>query len=229
MTVNKLPGAKIAPGYRMQARGDRGDIYVYGVIGGDWFGDGVTATQFAQDLKALGAVKSIDLHINSEGGSVFDGKAMYSLLVAHPATVTSYIDGLAASAASFLAMAGDEIIISEGGFVMIHDAYGVSFGRAIDMRAYADLLDSVNATIREVYTARTKNTDEQVAQWMDEETWFNAKDAVASGFADKMVNNLKVAACVSDPAKYKHLPGALSPKRVAARAMVDAMKIPLGR
>src|SRR6185369_13034984 len=89
-------------GYRMLAKGkDNAEIYLYGVIGGDWFGEGVTAKQFADDLKKLGNVKTIDLRINSEGGSVFDGKAMYSLLNEHPAKVVTHIDGLAASAASF--------------------------------------------------------------------------------------------------------------------------------
>jgi ATP-dependent protease ClpP protease subunit len=106
-----------------------GEIYLY-----DWFGDGVTAKQFADDLKALGNVKTIDLRINSEGGSVFDGKAMYSLLNEHKAKIIVHIDGLAASAASFVAMAGDEIEIAEGGFVMIHNAYMVAMGDARELR-----------------------------------------------------------------------------------------------
>src|SRR6185369_10879333 len=122
-------------GYRMLAKGkDNAEIYLYGVIGGDWFGEGVTAKQFADDLKKLGNVKTIDLRINSEGGSVFDGKAMYSLLNEHPAKVVTHIDGLAASAASFLAMAGDEIEIAEGAFVMIHNAYTIAMGDARELR-----------------------------------------------------------------------------------------------
>lgn len=212
-------------GYRVVAKGsDAAELYIYGVIGGDWFGDGITAKQVADDLKALGKVKTIDVRINSEGGNVFDGKAIYSLLNENKATINVKIDGLAASAASFIAMAGNTIEIAEGAFVMIHDAYGVSFGRAEDMRAYADLLDTVNQTIRDVYSSRTKQSDKKINEWMKAETWFTAKDAVANGFADKMTENLKVAACVTHPDRFKHVPSSLLPRRAAAVAKLAALK-----
>lgn len=218
------PKAKTMPGYRVIAKGNNAaEIYIYGVIGGDWFGEGITAKMVADDLKALGKVKTIDVRINSEGGNVFDGKAIYSLLVENAATINVKIDGLAASAASFIAMAGNSIEIAEGAFVMVHDAYGISYGRAEDMRKYADLLDTVNATIREVYVARTKQTDKQVNAWMKDETWFTAKEAVANGFADKMTENLKVAASVAHPDRFKKLPSALLPRRAAATAKLSAL------
>lgn len=226
--IIRLPQGKQAPtvnGYRIIAKGnDAAELYLYGMIGSDWFGDGVTAKQVADDLKALGKVKSIDVRINSEGGDVFQGKAIYSLLVENKATITVKIDGLAASAASFIAMAGNTIEIAEGAFVMVHDAYGMSFGRAEDMRAYADLLDTVNATIRDVYASRTKQTDAKIKQWMKDETWMTAKEAVANGFADTMTENLKVAASVSHPEWFKKLPGALKPRRAAAIAQLAALK-----
>jgi ATP-dependent Clp protease protease subunit len=124
MSVTPLQSKPSASGYRMVARGtDRAEIYLYGTVGADWFGEGVTAKQFAADLKGLGKVKTIDLRINSDGGSVFEGKTIYSLLAEHPAKVITRIDGLAASIASLIAMAGDEIHIAEGGFVMIHNAW----------------------------------------------------------------------------------------------------------
>lgn len=220
--ILRLPQGKPAPkasGYRVIARGvDAAELYIYGVIGGDWFGEGITAKQIADDLKALGKVKNIDVRINSEGGNVFDGKAIYSLLVEHPANVTVHIDGLAASAASFVAMAGNEIIISEGAFVMIHDAYGLCAGRADEMRSYATLLDTVNSTIRQVYSARTKKPDMQIDKWMKDETWFTAQEAVDNGFADTMTANLKVAASVSHPDRFKKLPASLRPRRAALAA-----------
>lgn len=215
-------------GYRMAKRGDtKAEIYLYGVIGGDWFGEGVTAKQFADDLKALGKVDQIDLRINSEGGNVFDGKTMYSLLVEHKANVTVHVDGLAASAASFIAMAGNEILIAEGAFMMIHQAWGIEIGNADDMRRYADLLETVDGTIVDVYVARTKNSEDKVKKWMKDETWFTAKEAVDVGFASKMVENLKVAASIklSDPDRYKHLPAALRPNTVRANAALAAMGI----
>lgn len=226
MTVHRLSRAKVASGYRVIAKGtEAAELYLYGAIGGGWFDEGVTAKRVADDLKALGKVKTIDVRINSEGGDVFDGKAIYSLLVENPAKIVVHIDGVAASAASFIAMAGNSIDIAEGAFVMIHDAYGISMGRAEEMRRYADLLDTVNATIRDVYTARTKQTDAKVRAWMADETWFTAKEAVANGFADKMTANLKVAASVTDASRYKHLPTALLPRRSAATAKLAALKL----
>jgi ATP-dependent protease ClpP protease subunit len=226
MSIIKFPAkGKSAPsGYKVVAKGDTAEIYIYGAIGGDWFGEGVTAKQVADDLKALGKVKNIDVRINSEGGSVFEGKAIYSLLTQHGARITAKIDGLAASAASFIAMAAHEIEISEGAFVMIHNAYGVCVGGAHDMRSYAQLLDTVNETIREVYAARTKQDTKSITKWMDDETWFTGKEAVANGFADKLVENLKVAASISDPSRFKHLPAALKPRRAAAIAQFAKFK-----
>jgi ATP-dependent Clp protease protease subunit len=212
-------------GYRVVARGaDRAEIYLYGVIGADWFGEGITAKKFADDLKSLGNVKTIDLRINSEGGSVFDGKAMYSLLVEHKAKIVTHIDGLAASAASFIAMAGDEIEIAEGGFVMIHNAWTMAVGDSHEMRRTADLLDTVNSTILDVYVARTKGDKGALAKMMDDETWLTADEAVKQGFATKMVGNLKVAASVSNPSRFKKLPTALLPKRAAAAAQIAALR-----
>lgn len=215
---------EVASGYRLVARGvDAAELYIYGVIGGDWFGEGITAKQVADDLKGIGKVKTIDVRINSEGGNVFDGKAIYSLLVENKATINVKIDGLAASAASFIAMAGNSIEIAEGAFVMIHDAYGVSFGRAEEMRAYADLLDTVNASIVDVYTSRTKQDAKKIKKWMKDETWFTAKEALANGFADKMTENLKVAACVMHPDRFKHVPSSLLPRRAIAAAQLAAL------
>jgi len=215
---NRTQAGKLPSGYRMKKAGTRGEIYLYGVIGVDWFGDGISAKQFADDLKALGQVETIDLRINSEGGDVFAGKAMYTLLVDHRAKVVTHIDGLAASAASYVAMAGDEILISEAAYLMIHNAWTVAVGGAEDMRRTADLLDSVNGTVRDVYAARTKNSADKLKKWMDEETWFTGKEAVDNGFADKLVENLKVAASVRDPKRFKNMPNALLPNRARVAA-----------
>lgn len=227
-TVTKLPTkSETSSGFTMKKTSDdKAEIYVYGIIGVDWFGDGVSAKSFADDLKALGAVKQIDLRINSEGGDVFAGKAMYSLLVEHKAKIVVHVDGLAASAASFLAMAGDDIEIGEGAFMMIHNTWTWAVGDSNDMRRTAELLDSVNATVRDVYVARTKNTSDDVKKWMDEETWMNGKECLARGFATKVIENMKVAASIRHPEKFKHLPAALrkrSPKAAAAVKRLAAL------
>jgi ATP-dependent protease ClpP protease subunit len=209
------------PGYRMLAKGAAGEIWLYGVIGSDWFGDGVTAKQFAADLRALGDVSTIDLRVNSDGGLVTDARAMWTLLVEHKAKITTHIDGIAASAASFVALAGDEIIIAEGGFIMIHNARGGCYGEAKDMRDAALVLELVNGTMRDTYAARTKQTTAQIEKWMNAETWFTGAEAVKYGFADRIVENVRVAACVSSPERFKNLPAALGRPRIAeARALI---------
>lgn len=223
--VVRLPKSDGKPsGYKMAKRGsDRAEIFLYGLIGTDWFGEGVSAKKFADDLKALGSgIKTIDLRINSEGGDVFAGKAMYTLLRDHDAKIVTHIDGLAASAASFVAMAGDEIEISEGAFVMIHNAWTWAVGGADDMRRTAELLDTVNGTIRDVYVARTKNDEKSIKKWMDDETWMTGKEAVERGFADQMVENLKVAASIRHAGHFKNLPLALRPNRARAETLIAA-------
>lgn len=211
-------------GYRMVNRAGRGEIYLYGAIGMSWFGDGVTAKQFAKDLKDLGSVSAIDLRINSEGGSVPEAEAIYTHLVEHKASVTAHIDGMAASAASFIAMAGDEILISDSGFVMIHDARMMEYGTADDFRRAADLLDRTTDKIVQKYAKRTGNDEKKIRNWMRDETWFIGEEAVTNGFADKVVENLKVAASVVDPTRYRHLPAALLPRRAAAVAKLEALR-----
>jgi len=225
MTVHQLKPTSVN-GYRVVNRGkDSAEIYLYGVIGADWFGDGISAKQFATDLKALGPVKNIDLRINSEGGSVFDGKAMYSLLKEHPAKVTVHVDGLAASAASFIAMAGDTINIAEGAFVMIHNAYMMAVGDAREMRRSADMLETVNNTIIDTYVARTRGDRKAIMKMMDDETWMAGSEAVQNGFADNMVANLKVAASVSHPDRFKNIPKSLKNSRAAsALARIENLK-----
>jgi ATP-dependent Clp protease, protease subunit len=225
--VPRLVTGRKPSGYRVVAKGDAAEIYLYGVIGQDWFGDGISAKQFADDLKSLGAVKTVDLRINSEGGDVFAGKAMYTLLVEHAATIIVHIDGLAASAASYIAMAGDEIEIAEAAFVMIHNAAGGCFGGADDMRRCANLLDTVDGTIRDVYAARTKQSVATIKKWMDDETWMTGREAVEKGFADRIVANLAVAASLRDPAKFRHAPAALRPRRVAALAAIAGQRAAL--
>lgn len=212
-------------GYSLKAKADSSaEIYIYEDVGESWWG-GVTAGQFAQDLKALGAVTTIDLHINSAGGDVFDGVAIYSLLNNHPAKVIAHIDGLAASIASVIAMAGDEIRISQAAFVMIHDAWGVSIGNAIDMRRMADLLDTTSGQITDVYAARTKQGRAQLREWMQAETWFTGAEAVANGFADAMDENLKIAARF-DPKhhKFAHAPAELIAAAQAAASAAPALQ-----
>lgn len=217
-------------GLRFVARADKtADIYVYGVIGDDFWGDGITAKGFADNLKGLGDVKVLNVHINSDGGDVFQGRTIYSLLSAHPAKVTVKVDGLAASAASLIAMAGDTIEMAEGSFLMIHQAWTVTRGRSSDLRKTADLMDQVNETMVSSYTKRSKQKPEKIRKMMEDETWMEASEAVSLGFADVVTGAISMAACVSDPNRFKNLPSQLRPKRAAALAVIEGMRKPASR
>lgn len=223
--ITKLPSAK-APakqpsGYRMAAKKDQGEIYLYGVIGQTFFSDGVSAKQFKDDLKALGAVTSIDLRINSEGGDVFEGRTIYNLLSEHPAKITVYVDGIAASIASLIMMAGDEIRMGDGTFVMIHNPWSFAIGDANEMRRSAELLDSIAKTMIDTYAARTKNDGAKIKKWMDDETWMNASEALENGFADVVAEPVRVAAAIRRPESFKKLPTALRPKRSLAQSAIE--------
>lgn len=211
-------------GYSMKARAEEADIYIYEDVGSGWFG-GVSAKQFATDLKALGAVTTINLHVNSFGGEVFEGLAIYRQLADHSARIVAHVDGIAASIASVIIMAADEILITENGMIMVHDASGGCFGRAEDMRKIADLLDTITGTIAEVYVARTGMDAPGVRALMSAETWMTAAEAVANGFASSIVENLRVAAYSGDVARhqFKHAPQALLTSPVVAELPVNPL------
>ncbi len=156
------------------------EVYLYEEIG-YW---GVTAQDFVDVLRDINA-SSIDLHINSPGGDVFDGVAIYNALADHPATVNVMVDGLAASAASFIAMAGDTVVMNRASQLMIHDASGFCIGNAADMAIMQGLLNRVSDTIAGIYSAKAGG---DVAAWRDlmrDETWYSSAEAVTAGLADK--------------------------------------------
>jgi ATP-dependent Clp protease protease subunit len=121
-------------------------------------------------------------------------------------------------------MAGSEIWIAEGGFVMIHEVRGGVRGQADDLRRMADVLDLVSQTFVDTYTARTKQEASKIKKWMADETWFNSKDAVANGFADHISENMKVAASIADPSRFTNLPAALRPGRQRIEATLAEMR-----
>lgn len=160
------------------------EIYVYDEIGG-W---GVQAGEFATALRGLGDVKSLTVRINSPGGDYFDGVAIHNMLSQHKATVNVVIDGLAASAATIVAMAGDTIRIGQGGQMMIHDALVATVGNAQDLREMADNLDRTSEDIAAMYAKRAGGTATEWRDRMRAETWFTAEEAVAAGLADEVID-----------------------------------------
>ncbi|MCS3505009.1 head maturation protease, ClpP-related [Achromobacter sp. JUb104] len=206
-------------------------IYLHGVIGG-WWGD-IDATEFAKALSSITA-ETIHLRINSPGGDVFDARAMMTAIRQHSAKVVAHVDGLAASAATDVCMACDEVEISQGAFFMIHNAWTVAIGNKADMRETADLLEKVDGAIMADYVARSGQSADQVKTWMDAETWFSADEALEHGFVDRIVDAAAKKSTTSNAwnlAAYQNAPKALTkPKSpVVDDAQVKALRNDLER
>ncbi len=188
----------MTPFWKFNAKSeDAGELLIYGEISETtWMGDEVTPKQFKKDLDALGDIKSLNIYINSGGGDVFAGQAIHSMLKRHSAKKTVYIDGLAASIASVIAMAGDRIVMPRNAMMMVHHAWTIAIGMASDLRKTADTLERIDGTIVGVYADRTGLEADKVIELMDAETWMTADDAVAHGFADEVEQGRKIAASI---------------------------------
>ena len=172
------------------------ELYIYGDVEGDgydWWTDEIirsetSANAFREALAAHPDAQQIDLYINSYGGSVFEGTAIYNQLRRHPAHKTVHVDGFACSIASVIAMAGDEIIMPRNTLMMIHNMWMVAAGNAADLRKAADDLDTINAAGRAAYLdkAGDKLSEEKLAEMMDAETWLTAEECVELGLADQI-------------------------------------------
>ena len=207
--------------YEIKALKDKGEVWIYEMIGEDfWSGGGVTAKNFQKELSAL-KVSQIDLHINSPGGDVFDGITIYNLIKNHPAEVTTYIDGLAASIASIIALAGNKVIMAENALFMIHNPMGHTQGTAEDMRKTADILDKVAETLIGTYVSKTGSTDAFIEALLDAETWMTADEALEAGFIDEIGAEMDMAACAKfapsmSKMGFKHVPSILNSKKEKA-------------
>ena len=162
-------------------------ISVYDVIGYDWWtGEGVTAKRIAAALRAMGP-GPVTVNINSPGGDMFEGLAIYNILREHDGEVTVKVLGLAASAASVIAMAGDNVQIARAGFLMIHNCWVMAVGNRHDLREYADTMEPFDAAMADIYAARSGLSVEEVQKQMDGETWINGSAAVEQGYADELL------------------------------------------
>lgn len=171
------------------------ELMVYGRIGGGgWFDDGISAADVAGLLRDAGP-GPLNVRINSGGGDVFDGVAIHSLLSRHPGHVAMHVDGLAASAASFIMLAGDTIKAPKSAFVMIHDGMTMPYGNSATLRKAADLLDQVSDTIAEMYADRAGNDAaywrEQMTANGEDGTWYNGAEAYDAGLVDEIIASAK--------------------------------------
>lgn len=176
--------------------GDEAEILIYGDIGGGWWDEGITGESISKEIAAIDA-DTIHVRVNSGGGLVFEGLAIYNALARHSAKIIMHVDSIAASIASVILMAGDEIHIAEGAQVMIHKPWSGTWGDAEAMRKEADILDKLEKGIIDIYAARTGADRADLEAWVGAETWFTGQEAVDAGFADSMTPAKKKKAASS--------------------------------
>ncbi|MDK2631989.1 Clp protease ClpP [Pantoea stewartii subsp. indologenes] len=184
---------------RAAAQTGENTITIFDVIGEDWWGDGVSANRIAGALRAIGG-DDVTVHINSPGGDMFEGLAIYNILREYQGKVTVKVLGLAASAASIIAMAGDEVQIGRGAFLMIHNAWIVAAGNRNDFREYADYLEPFDKAMADIYAARSGMSSEDVQSLMDKESFIGGSDAVARGLADSLLSADEISSDEESPA-----------------------------
>ena len=213
---------------RAETGDDSATIYLHGIIGG-WWGD-IDETAFIKALNEITA-ETIHLRIDSPGGDVFAARSMMTAIAQHKAKVIAHVDGLAASAATGICMACDEVEITAGAGFMIHNAWTIAIGNKTDMHKTGDLLDKIDAGLTDDYARRTGKSNDEIAAWMDEETWFTADEAVEHGFADRKVDVVKKRTSNTwNLSAYKNAPKALAePNPEAAGAEVVAFRNTLER
>lgn len=202
--TKKQPAIK---GLTVDTAGAVPTLYLYDEIGPGWLGM-IDAQGVVDALAELSSAAEINVRINSPGGDVFEAAAIYNGLVRHPANVIVSIDGLAASAASVIAMAGNEVQMAANALLMIHRAWTLAWGNSEDLAEVIKTLDKVDQTITDTYAARTgeRSSRDQIVAWMQAETWMDAGEALERGFVDR-VTELQAGMAAAVPAgRYRNVP-----------------------
>ena len=197
--------------FEVQAAADTATVYLYDMIVGtqaeaEFYG-GVSAEAFVKDIAAIDA-PVINVRINSPGGDVFAARAMANALKQKKARVVCSIDGYAASAATFIALAGDEVEIADGAMMMVHKSWTVAMGNADDLIATAALLEQIDNAIVKTYAARTGMAEDEVSRLIAAETWLTAQDAVDTGFADRLAEGAPKDQIAWSVSAFSNAPGA---------------------
>lgn len=204
------------------------EIHIDGEIVSEklWDSD-VSATDFRDSLKELGPVKTINMSINSPGGSVFDGIAIYNMLKKNPATVNVTVEGLAASIASVIAMAGDTLTMDTGSMLMIHNPFTMAVGNASELREMADTLDQIRESSVEIYHEKTGIDKEAIKSVMDNETWLTADEAITAGWADQKNERPAVMQSISQRYSdmYEHVPEFLNAQEKPDKEQSEGMSM----
>lgn len=188
--MNLLKDNKGRGYFKAEATENETTLYIYDVIVSDDSFGGVSALNIIKELKAI-KTGTISLRINSPGGDVFAARAIEQAIKEHPLNITAYIDGLAASAASYIAIAASNVVMAEGSFLMIHKAWTMAMGNADDFTKTAELLSKVDDSLVNTYAEKTKQDPEKIKEWMTNETWFTANEAVDLGFSNEISKPVK--------------------------------------
>lgn len=186
-----------------KAGDDEADVMIYDVVGA-----GTTARQFVSDLKAITATR-INLRMNTPGGSVPDGVAIFTALREHPAEVVCYVDGLAASIGSYIATAADRVVMARDAFMMIHNPAAAVFGDGDYLRNQANALEKMAGAMARAYADRSGKSEEEMRTLMSDETWYTAEEAVEAGFADEVSDHAAKMVAFSAPMNFNRMPDAL--------------------
>lgn len=208
------------------------DIFIYGEITSyEWDETDTSASSFKKELDELGDVSAINLYVNSPGGSVFEGIAIYNMLKRHNAKVHAYVDGLAASIASVIIMAADKIYMPANSMIMIHNPWTYVVGNSTELRKQADDLDRIGESSKQSYLQKAgdKLSDDKLQKMLDDETWLNANEALEYGLCDVVIEENKMAASISGEylRRYKNIPKQLIEQKetIPAKEMAERKKI----
>ena len=197
--------------YKISAQEETAEISIFGDVGASWWGDSVTLADFKKDFDAIKDRDSIKLMINSPGGDVWDGMGIYNLISSVRQKVTVEVMGLAASIASIIALSGNELIMGESSYFMIHRPWSFSMGTSDELRKDAGLLDKIEDQLVAIYEQHTAMTEDELKTAMSEETWYTADEAVEIGFAAGVADYGQMAASYDiSRYKYAHVPAEMA-------------------
>lgn len=205
--------------FEAKAGADETAVYIYDEI--SWFG--ITAQDFISELNQV-KTRSIALHLNSPGGDVFDGIAIYNALKNHSATVNVTVDGIAASIASVIAMAGNTVQMAKGALMMIHEPFALVIGDAADMRKQADALDLMANSIASIYSAKAGANVDYWRGLMTDETWFSDQGAVDAGLADSVAGETAAATNRFDLSVFRNYRAGQTPEPVVSKPQAEQWK-----
>lgn len=217
--------------FKVKNEAERATVYLYGTIGSDWWDadSSNTAREFAQTLDSMGG-KPLDIRVDSCGGDVYEGFAIASAIQRYEGETTAYVDGIAASAASYIAVMADKVVMASFGQMMIHDAWTIASGNSQELADMAARLDALDATIAGIIAARSGMAVEDVRAAMDAETWYDAQGAVDAGLADEVTETEQRMAASLDRsilARFRNVPEAVKTQvETFNAALVAAGKIP---